>query len=195
VDNLAATLKGKPIMFDFALYPRFENKQAIEKKIAQVHKITTGLRPTMHCILVCALEHALVNGDTTLISKFYNGLGNETNKAKGIALWLKEFTNLRYSTAKDGTEQWLKPKKEPAILVKVGYDSTPFYEMPEVDKKNKPFELLKALEALVKRGIEHEADLKAEEKPLLAAIEGLLKRPNAKKKPNDTEIPFEAIAV
>ena len=183
-------------MFDFTQYPRFADKQSIEKKIAQVHKITTGLRPTMHLILVCSLEHALVNGDTTLISKFYNGLGNETNKAKGIALWLKEFTNLRYSTAKDGTEQWLKPKGDKTVIAKVGYDATPFYSMPAVEKANKPLELLKALEALFKRAVEHEAELKADDKPLLAGIEALLVQTGKKAKAIvSDEIPFEVAAV
>ncbi len=182
-------------MFDFTTHPRFASKQETEKGIARAIKASTSQRVLLHLCLVGALDHATGagNGDTTLLSKLYNGLGNETNKAKGIYLWIRKFTNLKYSKAKDGTEQWLKPKKE-ALIVTAGYEATPFYEMPEVDKANKPFDFHAALSALLERAEKKVKELPPEQVEELTAIAAFFKRKSKfnKKAYASTEVLFEA---
>jgi hypothetical protein len=183
-------------MFDFEQNPRFQTKQQTEQGITKAIKTSTTQRILLHLCLVGAIDHATGpgNGDTTLLSRLYNGLGNETNKAKGIATWIKTFTNLKYKTAKDGSEQWLKPKGE-ALHVFVGYDSTPFYDMPKVEADNKPWDFDALLQKLLKGASDRyekkqlSADQLEEALAITAARDEFLKRKTANN-PVDTEIPF-----
>lgn len=94
-------------------------------------------RAVLHAALYCSVFHATRFNDTTLVSELWNGLGQETNKANGVAVWLREYTNLSLRTAKDGSKQWLKPKDVSSVEFEAeAAKATPFYRMPEVEKKN-----------------------------------------------------------
>ena len=189
-------------MFDFTQYPRFTTKKAIEQGITKAIKASASQRILLHLCLVGALEHAVGdgNGDTTLLSRLYNGLGNETNKAKGIATWIKTYTNLKYSAAKDGTEQWLKPKGE-ALLVHVGYDATPFYDMPKVEEDNKPWDFDVLLQKLLKSAADRYEKKTLSKEQLEEALaitearELYLKRKATRKAKDNTstEVPFAQV--
>lgn len=182
-------------MFDFTQYPRLSDKKAVEQTITRIAKRSQSQRIDLHLALVGSLDHATGtgNGDTTLVTKCYNAVGNETNKAKGIAIWLKTFTNLKYSKAKDGSEQWLKPKGE-ALIVRVGYDATPFWDMPEVEKANKPFDFDALLESLLKRAMQQieKKTLKGKQANHAATIyDTWIKVKSGEKAKDSTEVPFE----
>lgn len=149
---------------------------AVSKAVNLAIKASSNYRSILHVALVSAVAHAIEYRDTTLLSKLYAGLGNETNKGKGIATWLRAHTNLIYTETKTadgqktGIYQWLKPKSNPnvelynldaegkpvvtvakaRIPVNLGdwqAIDVPFYNMVQVAKDNEVPELVNMIEA------------------------------------------------
>lgn len=139
--------------FDFKAFPIIKGAANIEKLIKSTAKSYTALKPKLHQALLSAAMHAVDTNDTTLVSRFWDAFGNEINKRNGIAKWLGEYTNLQYRKAKNGTMQWLKPKKENAVTLDEMAKDMPFYSMPAADKANNsaPFSLHNLLERLLTR--------------------------------------------
>ena len=149
-------------MFDIQVYPTIKGKIEITKAIKSVISSIAKTQPKLHQALFSAVIHAMETNDTTGVSMLWNGVGNSVNKKNGIAIWLKAYTNLSLRKAKDGEIQWLKPVKDKQVTFKMEGIDMPFYDMPEVDKANKPFDLFTAFRALVSK-----AEKKAEGEEVL----------------------------
>jgi hypothetical protein len=97
----------------------------------------TSYRKGLHLCLCSALNHAQEHGDTGIVTKVFDLIGPSTHK-KGVDIWMRNFTNLRYRKNKEGVYMYLKPQKEP---VKVSLDEaveTPFWETKGAMADNAP---------------------------------------------------------
>lgn len=142
--------------------------EALNKKVI---KASETYRAMLHQALVSCVAHAVAYRDTTLLTALYDGIGNETNKGKGIATWLRAHSNLDYRKGKNDVPQWLKPQATPDVLlynvdangepvldnagkrIPVAIEDwngidTPFYNMAKVEKDNEVPSIAKAFEHL-----------------------------------------------
>lgn len=138
-------------MFDIENYPIISGRKEAISLINKVIKSYAKARPAMHQALISAVNHAETTRDTTLVTMLYDGLGDELNKGKGIATWLREFTNLEYRKAKDGSKQWLKPTSQPDVSFDKAGIVTPFWEMNQVKKDNEVPSMTNALQGFFSR--------------------------------------------
>jgi hypothetical protein len=97
----------------------------------------TSYRKGLHICLCSALNHAQEHGDTGIVTKVFDLIGPSTHR-KGVDIWMRNFTNLRYRKNKEGVYMYLKPQKEP---VKVALDEaveTPFWDTKGAMTDNAP---------------------------------------------------------
>ncbi len=124
-------------MFDFKAYKRIDpmDVKAIDARIKQVvkHYNSKVGREYLHVALVACVDHAAGPGRNSAdkLTNLYTSLPENANK-RGIAIWIKEFTNLEFRKDKAGNKKFMVKSGEPAVVLTVGYDATPFYDMPEV---------------------------------------------------------------
>jgi hypothetical protein len=126
-------------MFDFKTFKRIEptDVKAIDARIKQVvkHYNSKVAREYLHVALVACVDHAAGPGRNSAdkLTNLYTSLPENANK-RGLAIWIKEFTNLEFRKDKAGNRKFMMKAGDPAVVVLPGYDATPFYDMPEVKK-------------------------------------------------------------
>ena len=166
----------------------FNDNQAVDKAIRAVTTGYAKYKPMLHAALVGCALHAVKHNDASKLTSLYNGLGDEINKKNGIMKWIEKFTSLQYKKNKAGVFMFIgktvNKKNEYAFVIEG--EAIPFYDMPEVKKANKPFDLLEAFKHLVERA-EKKEDLPIAQADFLARLKALVPVITL----ND-EIPFEA---
>ncbi len=126
-------------MFDFKTFKRIDamDVKAIDARIKQVvkHYYSKVAREYLHVALVACVDHAAGPGRNSAdkLTNLYSSLPENANK-RGIAIWIREFTNLEFRKDKAGNKKFMVKSGEPAVVLTIGYDATPFYAMPEVAK-------------------------------------------------------------
>lgn len=142
--------------------------KSISNAIKLIANKSAKLQLSIHITLCSAVKHALDHNDTTLVTKLYDQLPNSINKGRGVALWIKKYTNLTYRNAKDGSKQFLKPEKE-ALTFDLEGLATPFYDMPEVQKANQALDGLASVFSLMSR-LEKEETMSESNKMVLTRL-------------------------
>lgn len=126
-------------MFDFKTFKRIDamDVKAIDARIKQVvkHYNSKVGREYLHVALVACVDHAAGPGRNSAdkLTNLYTSLPENANK-RGIAIWIREFTNLEYRKDKAGNKKFMIKAGDPSVVLNVGYEATPFYDMPEVAK-------------------------------------------------------------
>ncbi len=97
----------------------------------------TSYRKGLHVCLCSSLNHAQEHGDTGIVTKVFDLIGPSTHK-KGVDIWMRNFTNLRYRKNKEGVYMYLKPQKEPVKIAMDEAIATPFWETKGAQADNQP---------------------------------------------------------
>jgi hypothetical protein len=149
-------------------YKLYEGDKAINNVISSIKNHSKKLDNTIHITALSVINHIEKHGDITLAQKLVSAVPGSSRKA-ALNDWLLKFGKLNYDTEKK-TLTFARDKKTNLE----GGMETPFWEL-EVATEYKPYDVIKALEAIYRKANQAKARGDNISTDILLAVDNIVK--------------------